>query len=164
VVALEVEFIGISKAGFLELWAGRPLLTAVAVSPKQTLGCNWGTVFVFDGGWCLSIAARMESLGGWKEIGSLVVRYCHSDALGAGCIEPFHLKHEVPKAEIIRAEGLSLLEDRGECQCGLVLIGHSFEIIIAPGISPGSISISAPFADADFEPEYQRECYVRTAL
>ncbi|MNV62770.1 hypothetical protein D3C71_1553310 [compost metagenome] len=66
-------------------------------------------------------------------------------------LDPFRV--EIPSIRIARCRKLLYEEDGFLAECGLLLAGEEEEnLIIAAGISPGSVSVSLPSDDSNFSP------------
>ena len=97
---------------------------------------------------------------GWQEVGSLNIQLIDQTSSEKHDNDAVLVRVEVPQFRVTSLAKL-VYEDNGfrsECRvaiCG----GNEEEIVITTGISPGSVSIAAPFSTSPFEPEFSvSEC------
>lgn len=100
-------------------------------------------------------------VGNWKEVGSLNLSFkgkgqdTDSDS-ASWVIEP------VSNFKIGNVESLIYEDQEVFSECGIALGDErDGEIIVAAGVSPGSVSISVPFSSCKFQPEFEVAKYQR---
>jgi hypothetical protein len=91
----------------------------------------------------------------WQEVGSLNMRFVLAGTVDNIATTPNILKHAIPFFSVEGLQKLIYEDDDVISECGLVFLGpNGAEIVIAAGISPGSVSVAAPFSTEPFEPQF----------
>ena len=70
------------------------------------------------------------------------------------------MRVDVPPFRVTSLIKLVYEDNNFSSECGIAIGGaNEEEIVVATGISPGSVSVSAPFSTSTFEPEFSvSEC------
>lgn len=155
---------GFSGASVRDVLVGQRII-AFACPSGQSLGCTWQLRVFLDSGVVVEFSSLTTDLGNWQEVGSLLLRavdgrlptdMCNHALFQSTMIGPFRIN----RIDCLLYETKDVL-----AECGVVL--HSEEdqeIIIAAGVPPGSVSVSASSIEAQFEPEFETRCYQRMPL
>ncbi len=127
---------------------------------KQSLKCCWQFRINLDNGFWLEFSSACTEVGGWNETGSLNIKVSNkSEELLAEKYKKEQLNYRVDAVEALIFDGKGVFSE-----CGLVLVGRLGELIIAAGVSPGSVSVKLPSKENEFEPEFDCEEYTRSSL
>ncbi|MDP4076702.1 hypothetical protein [Acidovorax sp. A1169] len=128
----------------------------------HTLQCAWQLIFVFDNGMALEFSSACTVVVGWDEVGSLNVSAKITEGKGspAGACNIFS---EFTVREI---ERVVYEDDEIVVQTGIVFVGEEGdEIYVCSGISPGSVSVRAPFyIYEDFKPQFSLSQCIRQPI
>jgi hypothetical protein len=132
-------------------------LVAYALPEGHTLQSAWELSLIFDSGLVLEFSSACTQAVGWQEVGSLNVRLTHRSVRGGVTTTGKQSEIAVPPIRLVAAEKLIYEDDDVVVECGLVLLGsNGQQMVIAAGISPGSVSVRASFsAGHAFEPQFQ---------
>ena len=131
-------------------------VTAYGMPEGHTFHSAWEFQLHFDGsGTFIEFSSACTQVVDWQEVGSLNVRFVARDEKYKASVGLELPKHDISFFAVEKVEVLVYEDDDVISECGLVLSGaDGGEIIIAAGISPGSVSVSAPFATGSFEPQF----------
>jgi hypothetical protein len=141
-------------------------LVAYVLPDGHTLQAAWGISFVFDSGLVLEFSSACTQAIGWQEVGSLNIRLMQGsmDSTAVGGMG----KNEVvvPTVELLYAEKLLYEDEDVVVECGLLLHGRTDQnVVISAGISPGSVSVHAPFSVGQlYEPQFPLSGCLRQEL
>lgn len=129
---------------------------AYGMPDGYTFDAAWEFQLYFDGSKTFfEFSAACTQVVDWQEVGSLNIRAASCDAESITSIGPDFSKHAISCFSVEKLEKLIYEDDDVISECGLVLYGaDGAEIIIAAGISPGSVSVAASFATEPFEPQF----------
>lgn len=135
-------------------------VVACALPDGHSFQAAWLFRIILDNSVTLEFSAASTEVVDWQEVGSLNIRLLESPekqvAMVEMPIEPFSI-YDVEKIIYEDEDVIS--------ECGLVFRARSGnEIVIAAGVSPGSVSISAPFANDPFEPQFALSTCSRVKL
>jgi hypothetical protein len=132
-------------------------IVAYALPEGHSLECAWQCRFLLAHGSVLEFSSACTVVTGWQEVGSLNIKYSHSEADRSADI---FKEVAVAKCHIAAIQRLIYEDSRVYSECGLVIHDLSGrEVIVAAGVSPGSVSVSAPFSDESFSPEFPLTYY-----
>lgn len=131
-------------------------LVAYATPDGQTVQEAWELSFVFGTGLIVEFSSACTQVVDWQEVGSLNVCMTDQSMEVDGAATATHKRVTVPAIGLISAERLVYEDDDVVVECGLVLRGReNQEVVIAAGISPGSVTVLAPFSlGGSFEPQF----------
>jgi hypothetical protein len=131
-------------------------ITAYGMPDGQTFEAAWEFQLYFgDNNIFVEFSSACTQVVDWQEVGSLNIRVSSCDAGSATPVGAGLSKHSISSFSVDRLEKLIYEDDDVISECGLVLHGaDGAEIIIAAGISPGSVSVAASFATEPFEPQF----------
>jgi len=139
-------------------------ITAYGMPDGHTFDAAWKFQLYFgDDNVFVEFSSACTQVVDWQEVGSLNIRMTLCDAENTVCVEPGLSKHAISSFFVERLEKLIYEDDDVISECGLVIYGAGgAEIIIAAGISPGSVSVAAAFATEPFEPQFSLDTCRRT--
>ena len=129
---------------------------------NQSLQEAWLFFLTLDSGWNAIFSSVFTEIGEWKEVGCLNVTFSSE-------LPPLNKT----KWTIIRfdnffvesVEWLVVNNDEIYVECGLVVKDAlEREIVVATGVSPGSVSISLPLSSNSFRPEFATEQCARLRI
>lgn len=131
-------------------------ITAYGLPDGHTFDAAWEFQLYFgDDDVFVEFSSACTQVVDWQEVGSLNIRVDSCDGGSTTSIRPDPSKHAISSFFVESLEKLVYEDDDVISECGLVLHGSDgAEIIIAAGISPGSVSVAAPFATGSFEPQF----------
>ena len=145
-----------------DIWKSVQGLSVVgyALPPGQSIQAAWIFQLIFDDGSLIDFSSACTQVAGWQEVGSLnmqLIRKLPKEQLDKGSDL---LRTDVLNFRLNSLAKLAYADDDVSSECALVFCGENGEeIIVATGIPPGSVSISAPFLETSFEPEFSvSEC------
>jgi hypothetical protein len=142
---------GVPPEGLARNLVGRTV-TAYAMPPKHSLEAAWLFTLYFEDGGNLEFWSEFYNTAGWNELGVLVVSSLGEAVEGRSMnLEQFRV--EIPSIRIAGCRKLLCEEDGFLAEYGLLLAGEDEEnLIIAAGISPGSVSVRLPSDVSNFSP------------
>ncbi|KVF27191.1 hypothetical protein WJ07_06870 [Burkholderia vietnamiensis] len=159
--SLPFQFDGITRERIEDALIGKRIV-AYALPAGHSLACAWQCRFVLNNGYSLEFSSACTVVTGWHEVGSLNTKYHSMEAdEGADIFQEF----EIESFRIAVIERLLYEDSQVYSECGLVFHdGFGAEIIVAAGVSPGSVSINAPFSQECFAPEFPVAAYHRASF
>lgn len=115
----------------------------------------WEFQLIFDDGGVLEFSSACTAVVGWQEVGTLNIKCVRPERQGVACGSLPTVSLITPPFFCERISRLGFEDDDVLTECGIVINApNGDEIIIATGVSPGSVSVSAPFARDEFKPEF----------
>ncbi len=121
----------------------------------HTFGAAWGLTLLFDGQLGVEFSSSCTMTTGWQEIGSLNIALNYVPDRLTPADVPEIEEMVIPPLSVCRIDKITYEENGYITECGLAIIGaDGTEIIITTAVSPGSVSISAPFLQDQFDPEF----------
>jgi|GEM_PF-3503213 len=161
VLAFQCE--GIEASALWSALNGRQIV-AYAMPFEHSLQAAWLFWLILSSGEMLEFSAACTQIVDWQEVGSLNIRLI-GRATDAPAASHQHMATvAVPAIHLQALERLVYEDTDVVSECGLLLRGEDGnEVVIAAGIPPGSVSISAAFNKGPFEPQFaisacRREC------
>ncbi|PHV09511.1 hypothetical protein [Chitinimonas sp. BJB300] len=136
-------------------------ITAYALPEGHSLASAWQLRFIFNNQLILEFSSVCTEVVGWQEVGSLNVKVIDDTDQFSNIFSITEIKEFL----VTSVEYLVYEDSDAYSECGLVLrssLGE--EVIIAAGVSPGSVSVQAPFSTLDFEPEFPTSDYQRKSM
>ncbi|QGG91516.1 hypothetical protein GH983_13980 [Agrobacterium sp. MA01] len=140
-------------------------ITAYSMPEGHTFNAAWEFQLHFgNDNLLVEFSSACTQVADWQEAGSLNIRMAYygesiasiGSAHSATAISPFTVE---------RLEKLVYEDDDVISECGLILNGSDgTAIIFAAGISPGSVSVAAPFATGQFNPQFSLAACSRKIL
>ena len=116
----------------------------------------WEISFHFDSGLAVDFSSACTLAFDWQEVGSLNVRVSREHlGLGESAV-PFE-KWPMSALKLGAIDKLVFEDSDVVVECGIVFHGSDVdeEIVVAAGISPGSVSVKVPFEPENlFEPQF----------
>jgi hypothetical protein len=157
--SLPFQFEGIERARVEGMLLGRSIV-AYALPAGHSLGCAWQCRFMLGNGYALEFSSACTVVADWQEVGSLNIEYLAIGEADEGAA--VFQEYEIGSFRIAAVERLVYEDSHVYSECGLVFHDKSgMEVIVAAGVSPGSVSINAPFSRERFAPEFPVADYHR---
>ncbi|TFF18253.1 hypothetical protein E3C22_22130 [Jiella endophytica] len=131
---------------------------------EQSFKMAWLFQLSLDNEMALEFWSDPVNAGGWEEVGVLCIRLVSNPQERAGTTFEWVGAQIAP---FIIAKVQVLVDERPDFQaeCGLEFFNDKGEdLIVVAGISPGSVTISAPFDRQNFDPECYLTEYKREPL
>lgn len=133
-------------------------IVAVELPEGHTLHTTWEFALVFDSGAELRFSSSCTEVVDWQEVGSLNIwtpEYSTVPSAGRGVVA----RSCIEAIKVNAVEKLIYEDEDVIVECGLVICGaRDQNVVIAAGISPGSVSVMAPFSKGySFEPQFPLE-------
>lgn len=150
---LPIQFEGISARRFASYFIGQ-IFVGYSMPESHSFGTAWIFQLTSNKGDVLELSSACTQVVGWEETGSLNVRHITPASREVDpqmqwpfmAIAPF----PISAIDVVIFEDAELIT-----QCGLVFVNElGGEIIVETGVSPGSVSVSGPFAGDMFDPEF----------
>ncbi|WP_147426769.1 hypothetical protein [Trinickia fusca] len=158
---LPFQFEGVERERLEHMLVGN-CIVAYALPDGHSLEGAWQCRFILADGGILEFSSACTVVDGWQEVGSLNIRCIRGEA---------DLKGDIFKSILVgrfcidAVECLIYEDPSVYSECGVILYDFlGRELIIAAGVSPGAVSIKAPFSDEHFSPEFPLDNYCRIAL
>lgn len=156
---LRFQLDGMERCQLNNLFLSKSII-AYSLPEGHTLDSAWLCRFYLDSGDIFEFSSACTEVDGWEELGSLNIAKVDSKAsenlFNRTKVNPFF----ICLIECLVYENTSVF-----AECGIVLRDSlGGEVIIAAGISPGSVSVQAPFTTLPFEPELSMSDYRRMAI
>jgi len=159
---LPFQFEGIKREQIEGMLLGKRIV-AYALPAGHSLGCAWQCRFIFGDSYALEFSSACTVVAGWQEVGSLNVRFIPSGKADEG--DAVFQECKIEGFSIAAVERLIYEDSHVYSECGLVFHERfGAEVIVAAGVSPGSVSIKAPFSKERFAPEFAVGDYCCTSL
>lgn len=160
-ITLMCQMQGLQRAEFVHALTAHTIVS-FSYPGNQSLQEAWLFSFTLDSGWNVTFSSVCADIGDWKEVGYLNVAFSltlptlnETDWIIIG-VNNFLIKS---------VEWLVVNNDEIYVECGLVVKDAlDREIIVAAGVSPGSVSISSPFSNNSFIPEFTTEQCTRLLI
>jgi hypothetical protein len=132
---------------------------------SQSLGCAWELRLYLSNGMFIDFSSAFTNVGGWQEVGSLNMRFT-ADATSESVLNNETYAHvEIAHFCINDLQSLVFLDDDVFSECGIVFIDEKgSEVIVAAGVSPGSVSALIPLSESDFNPEMGHGAYLKIKM
>jgi len=130
----------------------------------HSFSCAWLFRLYFDDDFLLEFSSTSTDVGNWREVGSINIRMVKKDLPSEYNQEIFNRK---PIEPLVVSDIRLLTYDDSNvyAENGIILCTDAGQkIVIVSSVAPGSVSISAPFADEDFVPEFDMSEYKQAPL
>ena len=132
-------------------------IIAYSLPRDHSLSEAWQCRIHFNSGTMFEFSSLCTGVGGWDEMGSLCIHEMEN-----GTDKALFQKTMVEPICIAKIECFIHDNTTVYCEAGMVFQdAHGKEVIIAAGVAPGSVSVSAPFSQEAFEPELSIDAYAR---
>ena len=159
---LKYQIEGLNFSDIEPLFVGSKIVGYIF--PKnQSLTTAWDFKLLFDNGKSIQFSSACTNVGGWDEMGSLNMsfsNYVSNEYLDTNIYQKNEISFSVTEIEKLIYESKNVYSE-----AGIIFVSNiGEEIIIAASVSPGSISVSTPFSEANFEPELSLDDYKRVTL
>ncbi|WP_157582024.1 MULTISPECIES: hypothetical protein [Rhodanobacter] len=138
-------------------------IVSYSIPIGQSLTTTWNFRLNFRNLVCIEFFSRANAVSGWDETGSIVLRLADvaADDARSGVFETRLISG-------FNVDSVSLLvyqEDQINSECGMIFREkYGREMIVAAGVSPGSVSICADFSGDIFAPEHSLSKYCESHL
>lgn len=137
-------------------------ILAYGVPKSQTLEAAWLFRLILDSGWILDLSSACTGVGGWQEIGSLNLAFAREEG-DATAIE--WVINPIEDFQIASVERLIFDDAEVYAETGIALKDAAHrEIVVAAGVSPGSVSVLIPASASPLQAEFEIENLTRRPL
>jgi hypothetical protein len=128
-------------------------LMAYAVPEGQSAAEAWYLDLRFEDGERLEIMSASTALPNWQEFGSLSWKWANE---GAKLPEMRLIVVGIEPRKVTAVEKIVFEDDEVVVECGLAFSAENErdEILIESGVSPGAVSMRAPFVAMEFRPQF----------
>lgn len=158
---LPLQLEGIERERLGDVLLGSSVV-AYALPEGHSLESAWQCRFLLEKGGTFEFSSACTVVAGWQEVGSLNVKHILQ---GEDLNERLFIEVKVERFHITAVECLVYEAQEVYSECGIVLRDATGrELIVAAGVSPGSVSIKAPFSKEPFSPEFVLGDYRRVEL
>lgn len=121
----------------------------------HTFGAAWGLTLLFDGQLSVEFSSACTMTAGWQEMGSLNIALSYVPDHVTADASSENREIPLPALSACRIDKITYEEDGFITECGLAIVGaDGTEIIITSAASPGSVTVSTPFLQDQFDPEF----------
>lgn len=159
VLPFQIE--GVDRKTFIKFVHGKSVL-GYSLPKDQMLKAAWDFCLFLDDDISISFSSATTGIGDWAEMGSLNINVCAIPDSNALRYADKYVSKNLSLCVIKRVDQLVFRDEKVYSECGLVLCdGDGDEIIVAAGVSPGSVSVSLPSDKTQFEPELDIGDYIR---
>jgi hypothetical protein len=123
---------------------------------------TWRFALNLDDGCKVVLSSIPIEIGKWKEIGCLNIALLR---LPPALNEAKWTIITIPNFFVESTEWLVVNDDEVYVECGITVKDRlQREIVVTAGVSPGSVSVSMPFSNNSFNPEFGSEDYMRLPI
>jgi hypothetical protein len=130
-------------------------VVAYSMPPKHSFQAAWIFRLIFNNGNEIEFSSACTMVDSWQEAGSLNIQFMEKTMIEQSGEDSILLKVEIKPLLITSLIKLVYEGNEYESECGLIIVGETGQsITITTGVSPGSVSIKAPFSTSHFEPEF----------
>ncbi|WP_353393388.1 hypothetical protein [Hydrogenophaga sp. 5NK40-0174] len=127
-------------------------VVAYSMPVGHSFQAAWIFRLIFSNGSSLEFSSACTMVDGWQEVGSLNIQLINQSKSD---IDSVLVRVEVPPFRVTTLVKLVYEDNSFRSECGIAVGGENEEeIVVATGVSPGSVSIAAPFSTSPFEPEF----------
>lgn len=155
---LHLQTEGVRRDEIADAFSSRRIV-AYGLPEGHTLKCAWQCRIFLDNNDVFEFSSACTEVAGWQEVGSLNIERIHPVENSAGAL---FSKTSIERFTIVSVDCLVYETPDVYAECGIVLRAVSGEeVIIAAGVSPGSVSVQAPFSSLPFDPEFSVPDYTR---
>lgn len=132
-------------------------VVAYSMPTGHSFQAAWIFRLIFSNGSSLEFSSACTMVVGWQEVGSLNIQLINQ---AKPDIDAVLVRFEVPPFRVTSLVKLVYEDNNFRSECGIAIGGENGdEIVVATGVSPGSVSIAAPFSTSAFDPEFSvSEC------
>ncbi len=131
-------------------------IVAYAMPSEHSFQAAWLFWLILGSGEMLEFSSACTQIVDWQEVGTLNIRFI-GRASDASADSHLHMATvAVPTVRLQALEKLVYEDADVVSECALILRGEGGkEIVVAAGIPPGSVSVSASFNNGAFEPQFE---------
>lgn len=147
------QYEGTDSDSLWVLLEGR-VIVAYSIPWRHSFKAAWMFRLFMDNNVMLEFSSACTKVVDWEEVGSLNIRF----------VDNYHQifsddremrKIEISATKLCKLEKIFYEDNEIISECALAFsMEGGGEIIVATGISPSSVSVSAPFEKISFEPEF----------
>lgn len=128
---------------------------SVSRPAAQSLRQSWLAWLHLASGDVIEFSSSCTQVVGWQEIGSLNIRVIADVLRGLPQVAASVAKIAISQFRIDQIDVLIYEDEDVVSECGIVFCeAGGSEIVVATGISPGSVSLAVPQQTEDFDPEF----------
>lgn len=140
-------------------------IIAYAIPKGHSCSEAWLFRLFFDNNYIVEFSSSCTELHNWQEIGSLNLGIITTKSDEQIDYKDIFVKTIIDGLMVTNIEYLIYEDSEVYAECGLIFETESgSEIIVAAGISPGSVSVVGPFSVLPFQPEFEFSLYERRLL
>ncbi|WP_426401023.1 hypothetical protein ACN9M1_27515 (plasmid) [Ralstonia sp. R-29] len=155
---LRLQTEGVHRDQIADAFSSRSIV-AYALPEGHTLKCAWQCRIFLDNNDVFEFSSACTEVAGWQEVGSLNIERIRMVENSADAI---FRRVGIENFAIVSVDCLVYETPDVYAECGIVLRAISGEeVIIAAGVSHGSVSVQAPFSSLPFDPEFSLPDYTR---
>lgn len=149
---LALQWEGMLESDLLEM-VRRVNLLEYSFPDGHSEEAAWPVFLTFDDLSTFEISSASTQISGWDEIGSINIRRINFQAES---LAKWRLvRRPLEKFKLSAVEKLVFEEEICVSECGLALVSaEGVSVLCASGIPPGSVSVLAPGATAEFRPQF----------
>lgn len=152
VLAFQCE--GVASDALSNAVKGRNIV-AYSMPVGHSFQAAWVFRLILEGDDLFEFSSACTQVVGWHEVGSLSIRFVKGSNKGRADATPDLEAIAIPVFRVLALEKLVYEDADVVSECALVLRGEDGEeIVVAAGIPPGSVSVTAPFTEGLFEPQF----------
>lgn len=138
-------------------------IVSYSIPKGQSLTATWNFRLNFSNLVCIELFSKINHVSGWAETGSVALRLI--EAIAPGVRSDVFETRPIPHFNVDSVSLLVYREGQVNSECGIILRETGGrEIIVAAGVSPGSVSVRADFSSDLFAPEYSLSDYCEDHL
>jgi hypothetical protein len=140
-------------------------IIAYAMPAGHSFRAAWLFRLVLSGGDLLEFSSACTQVVDWQEVGSLNIRFVDRTNRTVADLELEAPTVAISDLHLQAIEKLVFEDADVVSECALVFHGDDGEqLVVASGISPGSVSVSGSFAKEAFEPQFAISICKRESL
>lgn len=152
--AFNFQWEGITREEFGSRLSGQKLV-AYVIPEGHDFREAWNLLLILESGMTLDFSSACSRSVGWHEVGSLNINLLPFDNGSDENMLVSGVRVSISPIDLVAIDKIIYEDDDVVVECGLILRGSNEDVTICAGISPGSISLSAPFTMGQlFAPQF----------
>ncbi|GAA5784642.1 hypothetical protein [Chitiniphilus shinanonensis] len=156
---LRLQCEGISREFIQSQMKGEGIV-AYALPDGHTLESAWLFRLILSNAKIFEFSSACTEVAEWQEVGSLNIRFIAEEEPFSDSNGGVFIKNNVEKLPIKSVGCLVYEDDDVYAESGILIKLDSGEkVIVASGVSPGSVSVMAPFSTEKFSAEFSISDY-----
>ncbi len=164
VLPYQIEGEGIDCENMESMMAGAEIV-AYSLPKTQSFEATWELRLYLNNNMLIDFSSSFTNIGTWQELGSLNMKFACGGVAGNIQSDKIYAYTEIDGFFINSIQSLIYSDKEVFSECGIVLINAvGQEVVIAAGVSPGSVSVKTPFCESDFEPEMEYGVYLKVPM